>query len=448
MKALIIGAGPGGLTTALHLHRRGIEATVFESVPTIRPLGVGLNLLPHAVRELALLELDQAVAALSIPTAELAYYNKFGQLIWREPRGLDAGYRWPQFSVHRGRFQSLLLDAVLERLGTESVRTGFHFESFVEDDHGVTARFVDRATGEELGDARGDILIGADGIHSVLRHTFYPDEDDPPFSGRILWRATTEAEPFLTGRSMIMAGYADQKFVAYPICPDTAARGRSLINWIAELSVGGARAPIPRDWNRRADKERFAPRFRSWRFDWLDIPSLIEGAETIYEFPMIDRDPVPRWSFGRATLLGDAAHPMYPVGSNGASQAILDAAALAEALATAPDPVTALKRYEERRLQPTAQIVRSNRQHGPEIVMQLAEERAPGGFADVASIFAPGELEEIAGRYKTIAGFDRKRLNQLSAEGQPRDRSNAREDPRLPAPTALDSVPATSRNRP
>jgi len=413
MKALIIGAGPGGLTTALQLHRRGIEATVFESVPAIRPLGVGLNLLPHAVRELTLLGIDERVAAIAIPTAELAYYNKFGQLIWREPRGINAGYRWPQFSVHRGRLQQVLLETAIQRLGAGNVRTGFHFDSWEQNQTGVTARFVDRETGQPLDDIRGDVLIGADGIHSVLRRSFYPDESDPPFSGRMLWRATTEAEPFLTDRSMIMAGYADQKFVAYPICPDAAARGRSLVNWIAELSVGGARAPVPRDWNRVADKQRFAPRFKDWCFDWLDIPSLIEGAEVVYEFPMVDRDPVSRWSFGRVTLLGDAAHPMYPVGSNGASQAILDAAALAEALATESDPVTALRVYEDRRLQATSQIVRTNRQHGPEIVMQLAEERAPEGFADVSTVFGPIELEEIASRYKAIAGFDREQLNAL-----------------------------------
>ncbi len=415
LNILVIGAGPAGLTAALHLHRRGFEVTVFESVPTIRPLGVGLNLLPHAVRELTILGLDQRLAAISIATAELSYHNKFGQLIWREPRGLKAGYRWPQYSVHRGRLQMLLLEATQERLSTEKVRTGLHLESFEQDDEGVTARFIDRATGNPAGEARGDVLIGADGIHSVVRRTFYPQEGSPPFSGRMLWRAVTEACPFLTGRSMIMAGHADQKFVAYPICPDAAARGRSLINWIAELRVGGDKEPIPRDWNRRADKTQFAPAFKNWRFDWLDVPALIAGAETVYEFPMVDRDPVPRWSHGRVTLLGDAAHPMYPVGSNGASQGILDAAALAEALANEPDPVTALKRYEAERLEPTAKLVLTNRQHGPEVVMQLAEERAPTGFNYVTDVFAPNELEEIAGRYKALAGFDRDRLNALGA---------------------------------
>jgi 5-methylphenazine-1-carboxylate 1-monooxygenase len=412
-KILIAGAGPAGLTAALHLQRRGFDVSVFESVQTIRPLGVGLNLLPHAIRELTILGLDQKLAAISIPTAELSYHNKSGQLIWREPRGLNAGYRWPQYSVHRGRLQMLLLETAQERLGMDKIRTGLHLESFDQDDKGVTARFIDRATGRPAGEARGDVLIGADGIHSVVRRAFYPNEGSPPFSGRMLWRAVTEGRPFLTGRSMIMAGHADQKFVAYPICPDAAAKGRALINWVAELRVGGDQAPIPRDWNRRADKEHFTPAFKDWRFDWLDVPELIQGAETVYEFPMVDRDPVPRWSHGRVTLLGDAAHPMYPVGSNGASQGILDAAALAEALAGEPEPVAALERYEAARLEPTARLVRANRQHGPEVIMQLAEERAPGGFQDVAAVFAPGELEGIAGRYKAIAGFDRDKLNAL-----------------------------------
>jgi 2-polyprenyl-6-methoxyphenol hydroxylase-like FAD-dependent oxidoreductase len=410
---IIAGAGPAGLTAALHLHRRGFDVTVFESVAELRPLGVGLNLLPHAVRELTLIGLNEQLAAISIPTAELSYHNKFGQLIWREPRGLNAGYRWPQYSVHRGRLQMLLLKTAQERLGKDKILAGRHLDSFEQDDAGVTAKFIDRATGQPAGEIRGDVLIGAEGIHSVVRRKFYPNEGSPPFSRRMLWRATTEARPFLSGRSMIMAGHADQKFVAYPICPDAAARGGSLINWVAELRVGGDQAPIPRDWNRLADKERFAPAFRLWRFDWLDVPALIDGAKVVYEFPMVDRDPVPRWSHDRVTLLGDAAHPMYPVGSNGASQGILDAAALAEALSSEADPVTALKRYEAVRLEPTAKVVQTNRRHGPEVVMQLAEERAPNGFSDIATVFAPNELEDIASRYKQIAGFNPEQLNAL-----------------------------------
>jgi 2-polyprenyl-6-methoxyphenol hydroxylase-like FAD-dependent oxidoreductase len=422
MKVIIIGAGPGGLTAALHLHRLGHEVSVHESASTIRPLGVGINLLPHAVRELTILGLDPALAAASIATGELAYYNKFGTLIWREPRGRAAGYHWPQYSIHRGRLQMVLHAAVIERLGSARVHAGHHLASFAQDAEGVTARFTDRTTGAPVGEERGDVLIGADGIHSVVRRSFYPSEATPPFGGRILWRATTEGPPFLTGKTMIMAGHPDVKFVAYPICPDAAARGRALINWIAELQVGGDKAPIPRDWNRLADRARFAPAFDGMKFDWLDVPALIAGAAEVYEFPLVDRDPVPRWSFGRVTLLGDAAHPMFPIGSNGASQAILDAAALAAALGAQTDPVAALQDYESRRLQPTTQLVLNNRRHGPEIVMQLAEERAPQGFRDVAEIFAPGELAGIAERYKIAAGFDRDRLNALGLGPAPATR--------------------------
>jgi len=415
MKVLIVGGGIGGLVTALCLERAGIESCVFESVPEMRPLGVGINLLPHSVRILTALGLDAKLAEIGIATAELIYFNKFGQLIWREPRGLAAGYHWPQYSIHRGRFQMLLLEVVRERLGAAAVRTGCHLESFQEQGNQVEATFINRATGETVAVETGDVLIGADGIHSRVRRHFYPDEQAPQFSGRLLWRGVTEGEPFLTGRSMFMAGYADRKFVAYPICPQTAARGRSLINWVADVYVGDAYAGTPRDWNRRVDASTAVPSFASWRFaspDFkFDIPALIEGAETVYEFPMIDRDPVERWSFGRVTLLGDAAHPMYPIGSNGASQAILDVPALAEALTSESDVVHALQRYEEKRLQPTARIVLSNRQQGPEQVMQLVEERAPHGFTQLYDVISQAELEEIAGRYKQLAGFSREELN-------------------------------------
>lgn len=415
MKVLIAGGGIGGLVTALCLERAGIEARVFESTEEIRPLGVGINLLPHSVRVLAALELDEKLAETGIATAELIYFNKFGQLIWREARGLAAGYQWPQYSIHRGLLQMLLLETVRERLGAAAVRTGCHLESFAEHGNQVEAKFINRANGEIVAVETGDALVGADGIHSRVRKQFYPNEREPKFSGKVLWRGVTESEPYLTGRSMFMAGYANRKFVAYPICPQTVERGRSLVNWVADVYVGDDYSGTPRDWNRRVGKEVVLPAFADWHFDWpdfkFDVPALIEGAAAIYEFPMIDRDPVERWSFGRVTLLGDAAHPMYPIGSNGASQAILDAPALVEALTTEPDVVSALQRYEEARLQPTARIVLSNRQQGPEQVMQLVEDRAPNGFTNLHDVISQTELEEIANRYKQIAGFSREELN-------------------------------------
>ncbi len=403
----------GGLTTALRLHAAGIEAHVYESVPEIRALGVGINLLPHAVKELTELGLLDALVATGVRTEELRYFSKFGREIWQEPRGLAAGYRWPQISIHRGALQQLLLAAARDRLGADHIHTGHHLASFAQQDDGtVEARFIDRRTGAPVTAETAGLLIGADGIHSAVRAALYPDEGSPKWNGAILWRATTPGAPFLTGRSMFMAGHARQKFVAYPIAPDADASGRLLINWIAELRFEPTALAHREDWNRRGDLTDFLPAFADWRFDWLDIPALIRCAEAVYEYPMVDRDPLGRWSVGHVTLLGDAAHPMYPVGSNGASQAILDARALADALAASADIPTALAIYEGQRRPATARITLSNRQQGPERVMQIVEERAPQGFDDLDAVISRAELEAIAAEYKQIAGFDRDALNR------------------------------------
>ena len=415
MKVLIAGAGPGGLTAALCLARAGIECDVFESAAHIRQLGVGLNLLPHGVRELTILGLADRLASAGVATAELAYFNKFGSQIWREPRGIAAGYRWPQFSIHRGALQNLLLEEYHAQVGAHRLHPGCHLESFEQDASGVTARFIDKGTGAFLEEHRADLLVAADGIHSVARQRFYPHEAPPPYCGRVLWRAVSEAPPFLTGRSMIMAGYANRKFVAYPISEAPSQTGRVLINWVADVYIGAEKPPIPRDWNRRVDNATVLKYFEDWRYDWLDIPAVIRNSEVVYEYPLVDRDPLPRWSFNRVTLLGDAAHPMYPIGSNGTSQAILDAAALSAALTGFADPQRALQAYEAERLEKTSRIVLSNRQQGPEIVMQMVEDRAPNGFGDLYDVISRQELEEVSNRYKTVAGFDRDRLNSMQS---------------------------------
>ena len=409
MAIIIAGAGIGGLTLALMLHRRGIPCRVYESAQALRPLGVGINLLPHAVNELEQLSLLDKLAQQAIPTSALHYYNKFGQPIWREPRGLQAGYPLPQFSIHRGEFQMLLADTVRARLGPDAIATGMVLESADQDANEARAHFRNRATGV-LHTATGDAVVGADGIHSALRRQFYPSGDEPRFSGRMLWRAVTEAPPYLDGCTMFMAGHQDQKFVCYPISAPLQRAGRSLINWIAELAVPDATLPAT-DWNRSVEKSVFADRFANWRWDWIDIPAVIDGAQAIYEFPLVDRDPLPRWTRGRLTLLGDAAHPMYPIGSNGSAQAILDARCLAGCLAQARQGKlraleTALLEYEAERLPRTAGIVLRNRLNGPEQVMQMAEERAPQGFANIADVIPDHELQAVSLRYKQLAGFD------------------------------------------
>lgn len=411
MRVLIAGGGIGGLVTALSLHRAGIDCTVYEAVPEMRALGVGINLLPHAVRELTELGLAGRLEAVAVPTAELIYANRHGQRIWREPRGRDAGYNWPQFSISRGELQVILRDAVVERLGADRVRTDHELTGFDQDGAGVTARFRSRESGADREPVCGDVLIGADGIHSTVRAQFYPDEGAPIWNGCVLWRATTEGPAYLSGRSMVMAGHANQKFVCYPISRRHLDEGRALINWIAEIRFPTDPPWRREDWNRPGRIEEFLPAFESWDFGWLDVPEIIRGAQHVYEYPMVDRDPVPQWSFGRATLLGDAAHAMYPIGSNGASQAIIDARVLALELSRADDPAAALTAYDAERRPPTSAIVLANRGNGPEQVMQLVEERAPEGFADVHDVISAGELAETAKRYKMTAGFDVETLN-------------------------------------
>lgn len=416
MKAIIIGGGIGGLATALSLHEQGIEAHVYEQSQAIKELGVGINTLPHAIRELAALGLLDALDAVGIRTYELIYQNRFGQEIWRDLRGTDAGYDYPQFSIHRGKLQGVLLAAVRERLGEDRVHTGHQLIDFEDDGNQVTARFDRRDTSTTVS-VTGDVMIGCDGIHSKVRQAFYPDEGPPRWNGLMLWRGAVEGEPFLTGRSMVIAGGMSAKFVCYPIYNDPDTPGKTLINWAVLARVGESDSAPPRreSWNQlgeRADVMQYVDRFE---LDLIDPVDLITKTVDFYEFPMCDRDPVEHWSFGRVTLLGDAAHPMYPVGSNGASQAILDARCLAPLLATCGGDVEgALKKYEQERLPVTAEIVRTNRSGGPEGVIDLVEGRAPDGFETLEDVATREELESIVKGYATLAKFSQDDVNRAS----------------------------------
>jgi 5-methylphenazine-1-carboxylate 1-monooxygenase len=408
MKAIVVGGGIGGLSLALSLHQVGVEARVYEAARDLVPLGVGINLQPAAVRELTELELGDELARTGIATAALSCFNKFGQLIWSEPRGVAAGYNWPQYSIHRGQLQFVLLRALRERTRRDSFRSGLRLTSFEQNADGVDASFRDDATGTTVVD-RGDILVGADGIHSTVRQQLYPREGEPRFAGQILWRAAVNAEPFLGGRKMITAGHFDQRIVVYPIAAG-AGQGQVLTNWICQMSVpdtGMARE----DWNQRVSQERVLAAFEQWRFPWLDMPALIRRTPDIYEFPLVDRDPVPTWTFGRVTLLGDAAHPMHPSGSQAGSQAVIDARALTGTLLKEPNPVDALKRYEAERRPVLNDITLRNRRLGPEAALQLAEERAPNGFDRIEDVIAPEEIKSIANSFFAAAGLDVETVN-------------------------------------
>ncbi|HEU4520225.1 MAG TPA: flavin-dependent oxidoreductase [Microvirga sp.] len=414
MKAIVVGGGIGGLTAALMLQARGIEAEIYEQSEAVRELGVGINTLPHAIAELKQLGLLPRLDEVGIRTYELIYTNRTGQEIWREPRGIDAGYDVPQFSIHRGRLQGVIHRAVEERLGPDAIRTGCRLGAFAQDEGGVSAYFFDRH-GRHARTARGDVLIGADGIHSSTRSMLFPGEGPPSWNGIMLWRGAMEWPAFLTGRSMIVAGGMRAKVVVYPIAEGWRA-GVKLTNWAVAAKIGDGSVPPPRreDWSRPGRREDLMPHVQRFSIPHLNVGALIEQTPEFWEYPMCDRDPLPRWSHGRITLLGDAAHPMYPVGSNGASQAVLDARCLADSLIRAEHPAHALALYEAERLPKTAEIVRSNRVGGPERIIDAVEELAPDGFTDIDRVLSHEDRAAIVRGYAAKAGFSREQVSRAA----------------------------------
>ena len=415
MTVLIAGGGIGGLTLALSLHQIGIDCRVFESVSELKPLGVGINVLPHAVRELIELGLLDKLDASGVRTKELSFFSKHGKPIWSEPRGIEAGYKWPHIAIQRGTLHQILLDATIERLGAENVLTSHHLASFTDTPEGISATFLDKATGKDAGTYQGTLLVGADGIHSAVREKLYPQEGPPLWNGRILWRGITESDAYLSGRTMIMAGHEILKFVCYPISNAPEPNGKFQINWVAERHLPPSYKWRREDYNRTANLDEFLPWFEDWKFGWLDVPGLIRNCPHSYEYPLVDRDPVDRWTFGNVTLMGDAAHPMYPIGSNGSSQAILDARVIAREILNHGETTAAFFAYEAERRPATTDLVMLNRRNGPEQVMQMVEERAPQGFKVVTDVLSQQELEDIANNYKRVAGFQVEALNAKPA---------------------------------
>jgi 2-polyprenyl-6-methoxyphenol hydroxylase-like FAD-dependent oxidoreductase len=413
MKILIAGGGIGGLATALSLHQAGIDADIFEQARELGELGVGFNVLPHAIRELAALGLLPALDRAGIRTRELIYANRFGQPVWQELRGIDAGYDMPQLSIHRGKLLGVLYQAVLERLGPARIHTALRLTDFAERHDRVVARFARRDGGAPV-EVAADALIGADGIHSTVRSILYPGEGSPLWNGTMLWRGATDWPVHLDGRTMVIAGGNAAKFVFYPIHADPAQPGIRLTNWAIMARLGGGtRPPRREDWNRPGRHDEALPFVRDWLHPgFVDPAALIGATETFFEYPLCDRDPLPRWSFGRVSLLGDAAHPMYPVGSNGASQAILDASCLARCLASTPSVAAALAAYDAERRPATGAIVLTNRKGGPEGVIDMVEARAPDGFDDIEQVASYAEREAVVRGYASIAGFAQAQVNQ------------------------------------
>ena len=405
MDIAIVGGGIGGLTLALALHQRGVPCRVYESAPEVKELGVGITLLPHAMREMTALGLGEALTRQGIENRESCFFNRFGQLIYSEPRGRTAGYPVPEVGIHRGRVHLTLWRAAIERLGTASLLTDHQCVGLEQTDRRVALHFRSTATGAPRASVSTELVIACDGVNSVIRRQFYPGEE-LHFGGINTWRGVTRAKPFLTGRSYVRVGSIQRgNLVIYPIIDDVDGQGRQLINWTVQVAQPGYDR---NDWNKPGRLEDFLPMFAGWTFDWLDIPDLLRRSDVIFEYPMVDRDPIDRWTFGRVTLLGDAAHPMYPRGSNGGAQAILDARALADRLAAGGDPPAALAAYEAARSAPTARVVRTNREQPPDYLIRRVEELVGDApFDDLDRHITRAEMERLSDEYKRVTGFAR-----------------------------------------
>ncbi len=409
---LIAGGGIGGLTVALTLHQIGVPCMVLESVAQLRPLGVGINLQPNAVRELYELGIGPEVLdAIGVQTKEWALVGLNGNDIYSEPRGLLAGYRWPQYSAHRGELQMLLYRTAVERLGADAIRTGVKVTGYRNHDDGRGVTVSMQQTDGERMEVEGSLLIAADGLHSAARAQMYPDQPPIHWGGAIMWRGTTPGVPIRTGASFVGLGTHRHRVVFYPISPPDSVTGLATINWIAEITVDNQRGWTNGDWNKRVGIDEFIHHFEGWNYEWLDVPTMLRGAQDVYEYPMIDRDPVPSWVDGNVALLGDAAHVMYPTGSNGATQAMIDARVLGAAMVEHGVTRTALQAYDAQLCEDISAVVLRNRGAGPFGLLNLLDERCGGVFDDIDAVMPPAERVEFMSRYSAAAGFAKERLN-------------------------------------
>jgi 5-methylphenazine-1-carboxylate 1-monooxygenase len=401
MEVAVVGGGIVGLALAIGLRKRGFSSRVYEAAPELKDLGLGITLLPHAMRELAALEIDARAAGIELRSSR--FYNRFGQLIYEEPRGIAAGYLHPEISIHRGRLHGLLLRKAMEALGPDRILTDRKLVGFSQDQTGVELTFECLSGAKPPPPERASILIGCDGVNSVVRRILFPD-DKVVFTGINTWRGVTWHKPILDGRTYLRIGsIRTGKIVIYPIADSSNGEGLQLINWVAEIQRPTA---VMNDWNKSGCVEDFLPIYQDWVFDWLDVPALIRGAESVLEYPMVDKDPLDRWTFGRATLAGDAAHPMYPRGSNGSAQGLIDARVLTDRLATHPDPLEALMAFEAERIGPTSMVVRTNRSTPPDIINIRVEELTNDRpFDNLDRFITQEELRQLSDNYKRVAGF-------------------------------------------
>lgn len=408
-RVLIAGGGIGGLAAALTLHQIGVSCRVIESVAELKPLGVGINLQPNAVRELIDLGIGtDRLDEIGVPAREWALVGRNGNDIYSEPRGTLAGYDWPQYAVHRGRLHMLLAETFRARAGQDALVLGRKITGYRQDAAGVTA-VIEGPEGPR--EERAEILIGADGIHSAIRAAMHPDQPPINWGGALMWRGTTRTKPIRTGSSFVGLGTHEHRLVIYPISAPDPDTGLAEVNWIAEVTVDPSGGWQKTGWFRETGIEEFIHHFEGWNYDWLDVPELLRGAEVAFENPMIDRDPIPTWRDGRVVLIGDAAHAMYPTGSNGASQAIVDGRVLGAEMLSHGVTEAALAAFDARLCGPISEVVLRNRGAGPFGLLNLVNDRCGGAFDSIDEVIPSEERAAFMAGYKAAAGFAMDQLN-------------------------------------
>jgi len=399
----IIGAGPAGLAAALRLHQQGFRPTIYETVPELKPLGVGIDVKVYGSKELGELGLLEEFRAISVDAKESIFYNKYGQEIYAELCGVHMGYLYEQRFVHRGYLQMLLYRTVLERLGADAVVTGVRCTGYTNRADQVDLHLVDAAG--QASTITADLAIAADGIKSAVRAQMHPDHSEPVYSGITMWRGTTLMEPFGSGGTILHIGAPQSSsMIVYPIAENFEGTGKVLVNWVVEAERGES----VEDWNQLGSVDEILPYYDRCEVVHLDVQAMLRAAREVYLFPLIRHEPLDTWIDGRMVLIGDAAHAMYPRGGNGACQAIVDGGVLAQKLASSPDVPTALKEFEDIRLKAVNGVVMAHRGEGYEVIRRMVEDRTGGEpFTDIEQVLPLAEADAIFSKYHALVGQPR-----------------------------------------
>jgi len=393
----IIGGGISGLSLALQLNHYGFAVEIFESAKELSPLGLGLNLQPKAVKILANCNLFDELITNGVAISSVEFQCKDGLSIFSQKRGIADGYDFPQIAIHRAKLQQMLLKQFTLQ-PKNKIYLGQQLINFQEYHSNVVCTLVDRTTNNVL-DKTVDILIGADGIHSTIRAKIHNDKANYQFAGIMMWRGISKIKPFQQHSSVVVRGNRNVQLITYPISP-LDKNGECYINWVVEIFDEETNTLDDNCWNKQGHVAEFIHYFNDWQNKFLDIEPLFDKAINIFKFPMVDRNPLNYWNTNRVTLIGDAAHPMYPRGANGASQGIIDAEYLATVIHSASNISDALQQYQANRLPITSKIVLDNRNANQLEILSLVAARCQKTCQNIHTCIDSEYIRQILTDYK------------------------------------------------